>query len=414
MKAIHKKLVSVFLICAMTTAGAVVVKRYTPVPGTEEDFSTEEPGTSAENDAKSGQAEALPDESPSADDAYQSASADLIFWYEDESYRDYFEEAARRYFRKTGIKAAVMYRDTMDYMGEIYDGTMQDDAYPDLYLLSGQDLEEAYLYGLVSVNETETSGLRIAEHAIAAATCEGKLLGYPLSYNVCVFIYQNGYFETEPESLQSIITYANENEPGENVEYLLEWDVNDPFYDFPFVSNCVSFEKNGTGSMNVVYDEELYAKDMEYFEQILESFSVNAVTVSEDEIINNFLAGRTLCAIVDSDSLQRLEGYSYSLMEIPDLNEELSASSGALTDMIAVNPYAKEKEDAADFARFVTVDFSGELYGMTGHMPVIPSEDIAWTEQVSYDAYASAVSAPDSRDAKDFWVRLEETISNYF
>lgn len=414
MKSIHKKLVSVLLICAMTTGGAVVVRQCTAALQEQEDSSAEEPGTSGGTAAGQDSSEALSDELPAADAAYQSAATDLIFWYEDESYRDFFEAAALRYFRKTGIKAAAVCRDTMDYIGEVYDGTMQDTVYPDLYLISGQDLEEAYLYGLVSVNGTDTEGLGIAENAIAASTCAGKLLGYPLSYNVCVFIYQNGYFDSVPESLQSLISYANENEPGENVEYLLEWDVNDPFYDFPFVSNCVSFEKSGTGSMNVVYDEELYAKDMEYFEQILETFSVNAATVSEDEIVDNFLAGRTLCAIVDSDLLYRLEGYSYSLTKIPDLNEELAASTGALTDMIAVNPYSKQEAAAADFARFVTVDFAGELYKMTGHMPVIPSKDIAWTEQVSYEAYGSAVPAPNSRDAKDFWVRLEETISKYF
>lgn len=166
------------------------------------------------------------------DAAYQSAATDAVFWYEDDSYGDYFETAAIQYFGRTGKKVVMQCRDTMDYIGDIYDETMQDGAYPDVYLISGQDLEEAYLYGLVSVNEIDADDLPVLEQAKRAATYEDKLLGYPLSYDVCVFIYQNGYFEEEPQSLQSIIDYSNDNEPGEDVEYLLEWNVNDAFLIF--------------------------------------------------------------------------------------------------------------------------------------------------------------------------------------
>ena len=46
------------------------------------------------------------------------------------------------------------------------------------------------------------------------------------------------------------------------MEYLLEWDVNDAFYDFPFVGNSVTFEKTAPETMNVAYDEDLYQKDL--------------------------------------------------------------------------------------------------------------------------------------------------------
>ena len=92
-----------------------------------------------------------------ADEAYRSAPADLTLWYADDSYADFFTEAAVRYYAKTGKKVAVQYQDTVDYLGIIYDKTMQDDAFPDVYLLPGDNLEEAYLYGLVSVNQTDPS-----------------------------------------------------------------------------------------------------------------------------------------------------------------------------------------------------------------------------------------------------------------
>ena len=227
-----------------------------PVKETTFPLQAEEPGTEGKQpDVKT--------------DAYDLADTDLTVWYEDPSYEDFFEYAARQYFEQTGVKAAFKCQDTLDYIGMIYDNTMQGEDYPDVYLLNGDELEEAYLYGLAMENEDGGSYEGASQKSVKASTYEDKMIGYPLSYDANVFVYQNGYFENQPESLQAIIDYSNENEPGENVEYLLEWDVNDAFYDFPFVGNSVTFEKTAPETMNVAYDEDLYQKDLEYFETIL-------------------------------------------------------------------------------------------------------------------------------------------------
>lgn len=400
MRALQKKLLSVLAVVVLLILAAVGVHGSGLLHmDTDAKAAAEVPETEEESAKKS---------------AYGSAVTDLIFWYEDATYTEFFEKAVLDYYEVTGIKVAVQYKDTLDYMGEIYDETMQDGSFPDVYLISGDNLEEAYLYGLVSVNEKGLDEVNVAENARCASVYENKLLGYPLSYNTGVFIYQTDYFATAPESLQSIIDYSNENEPAENVEYLLEWDVNDAFYDFPFVSNSVTFEKTEPEVLNVIYDEELYQKDLEYFEGILESFSVDAKTVSEDSIIENFRNGRTLSAIIDTNSLYKLSDYRYSLMPVPDLNEELPAYTCAITDMLLVNDFSKKGEQAADFAYFASVTMADELHALSGHYSVIPSENPNWVEQVAYDSYETAVLVPDSMDAKDFWVYLEETISKYF
>jgi arabinogalactan oligomer/maltooligosaccharide transport system substrate-binding protein len=402
MKASQKKIISVILIGVLLTAMAVIINRNDGVYD-----STE---TEAVYETKLNVSEAQ---------AYQEAPTDLLFWYEDDSYQDFFEEAAIRYYEKTGTKVAVECQDSIDYIGDIYDKTMQDAEFPDVYLIQGDNLASACLYGLVAVNEKGVSE-ETASHAAEASHYNGTLYGYPLSYNTCVFVYQNGFFETAPESLQSIITYSNENDPSEDVLYLLEWDVNDPFYDFPFVGNSVTFTNETAAEVQVNYDENLYQQDLEYFEEILESFSVNASTVSESSIVSNFLAGRTLCAIIDTDSLAELDGYEYALMQIPDLNENLKSVTCASTDMLVVNDFSAKADAAADFAEFATVTMAEELHSMTGHYSVIPSTawnkggNQTWTESVAFEAYESAVLMPDARDAKDFWVNLEETILKYF
>lgn len=386
MKALHKKIVSAVLVCA----GLVFLAGRT---------GREQSTVLMVNSA--GEA------------TYQQADTDMVFWYEDASYADFFESAAEQYFAKTRIKVAVEYQDTIDYIGNIYDTTMQESEYPDIYLISGDNLEEAYLYGLASVNQS-INYEGAAKNAVRASSYNEKMIGYPLSYNSSLFIYQNGYFDNAPESLQAIIEYSDQNEPAEDVEYLLEWDVNDAFYDFPFVSNSVSFDKNQAQTMEVVYDEELYQQDLAYFEEILESFSVDADTVSQESIIENFLSGKTLCAMIDSNSLAKLSGYDYSIMEIPDLNAELPADSCGMTDMLVVNDFSENQEMSAAFAEFITIDLSEKLHEATGHYSVFLSKNADDIERIAYQSYENSVLVPDSPDAKDFWVTLKETIAQYF
>ena len=194
----------------------------------------------------------------------------------------------------------------------------------------------------------------------------------------------------------------------------MEWDVNDAFYDFPFIGNSVTFEKTAPEMMNVTYDEDLYQKDLEYFETILGSFSLDINTVSMDSILEHFKDGKTLCAFVNTDSLQKLDDISYSVMEIPALNEELPSVACASTDMLVVNDFSKNASDAADFAEFVTVQLADVLHDMSGHYSVFLSQNASDAEKTAYQAYENAILLPDSQDAKDFWVGLKEKIAEYF
>ena len=164
----------------------------------------------------------------------------------------------------------------------------------------------------------------------------------------------------------------------------------------------------------MVYEEDVYQQDLEFFEGLLSSFSVNARMVSEESILENFKEGRTLCAIIDTDSLFRLEGCSYSLTKMPDLNEQLKTSVCATTEMLVVNEFSEKQNQAADFAKFVTVSMAGELHETSGHYSVFKSRDADMVEQIAYETYEEAVLAPNSQDARDFWVGLKETIAKYF
>ena len=117
-------------------------------------------------------------------------------------------------------------------------------------------------------------------------------------------------------------------------------------------------------------------------------------------MISDFNEGKTLCAIVDSDSLTKLEGTDHEIRELLALNDTLQASSAALTDLVVVNDFSEKKEKAADFAEYVTLTMSGELHGLGGHYSVKLSEDADEKEQIAYQDYENADPGTDSQNVK--------------
>ncbi len=352
---------------------------------------------------------------PTAMEKYEEAlsgTVDLRFWYDDASYENYFAAMAANYYEETGVLVSLTYMDTMDYVGDIYDATMKENAYPDAYLLSGEELEKAHLYGVAGESKMEMlySGI-VANNAITASKCHGKMFGYPLSFNVCLLAYNNQYFETAPESLQAIIDYSDDNEPDENVQYLLEWDAYDPFFGFLFVSDSVILNTEEIGVLKASYDEEELERLMLFLEECLASFSLPLDTVTEESVISDVLSGVTLCAIVDSDSMAEIHDSQYDVAEFPRLNEELAAQSAALTDMIIVNDYTEKREEASAFAKYLTLDNYDSVWEMTGHYPVQLQQGEDAKARVAYQAYEKAIPAPNSQDAGGFWIYIKDLIT---
>ena len=342
-----------------------------------------------------------------------SGSSDLLFWYDDAGYETYFTGMAANYYDATGVLVEVEYVDSMDYVGEIYDTTMHEERYPDAYLLSGEELEKAHLYGVAGENQIESAYTGVvANNAITASKCHGKMFGYPLSFNVCLLAYNNQYFETAPESLQAIIDFSKENEPDENVQYLLEWDAYDPFFGFLFVSESVVLKTDGIGVLEASYDEELLEQSLLFLEESLEEFSLPLDTVTEESVISAVMNGVTLCAIVDADAMVELADSSYDIAEFPRLNEELDAQSAALTDMVIVNDYTENFETASAFAKYVTLDNYSSVWELTGHYPVQLQQEGDAKARVAYQAYERAIPAPNSQDAGGFWIYIKDMITD--
>ena len=146
------------------------------------------------------------------------------------------------YYAKTGIAVGIRYVDEESYLEQIYDATMTEEDYPDLYLAWNDAKDKAYLYGVATEEE------------------------YPLFFDTLVMVYQKENFPEAPESISEILDYGQNNLLGEGVGNLLEWNVADGFYDYPFVGTEV--EWNETDYTLLTTYVEKYNDELTFFKKL--------------------------------------------------------------------------------------------------------------------------------------------------
>ena len=114
-------------------------------------------------------------------------------WYSDDRYTGYFEECARRY-HESNAHVTVMLNLVEDenYLDDVYNSCIKSDDGADIFMMSSDDVQKAYLMGLMSANTLypETFNEDVyGRAAIAASTYSGRLLGYPLTFETSVMVY---------------------------------------------------------------------------------------------------------------------------------------------------------------------------------------------------------------------------------
>ena len=228
-------------------------------------------------------------------EAYEAAQKELSFWYSDADCRNYFEQCAVDYYAKTGIAVGIRYVDEESYLEQIYDATMTEEDYPDLYLAWNDAKDKAYLYGVATEEE------------------------YPLFFDTLVMVYQKENFPEAPESISEILDYGQNNLLGEGVGNLLEWNVADGFYDYPFVGTEV--EWNETDYTLLTTYGEKYNDELTFFKNLSETVGIDTDEIDRNQVVENFNQGASLCAIIDSDDLNKMTAENYGVCGLPMLDD---------------------------------------------------------------------------------------------
>lgn len=377
----------------------------------------------------------------------------IYIWYDDESMSDYINSAAVIYGDENGVRVIPNLVSESEYLEAVNQASLHTQQIPDLFLLSNDSLEEAYLAGLASdiddVMEIVNMGY-FPQVALDAVSYKDRLIAYPLYYETSVLLYNETYLQewalqqvnaeaaeagtaydeetlqtkTEvymeqavPKTIEDLLNLANTFDPPEGVEGIFKWDVSDIFYNYYFVGDYVLVGGETGDDKNILQINTPQAQScLEVYAGLNEFFYIESDTVTYESVLQDFLDGKLVFTIATTDAAARLaaakaEGsftYEYGAVMIPDVSETLTGSSLSVTGTVVVNGYSQHKELANKFAAYLAGEYAGNLYDRAGKCPVnynVIHEDKLL--EVYYKEYENSVSLPKMLETSNFWMQLE-------
>ena len=117
----------------------------------------------------------------------------IYLWYTDDALTTYLSIAAVAYNETHDARIVPVLESGLDYVETINRNSVESNV-PDLYVISNDALEKAYLAGLaVPVEPTVNMEETFIGKGLAAATYKDKLLGYPFYFETSSLLYNKTY-----------------------------------------------------------------------------------------------------------------------------------------------------------------------------------------------------------------------------
>ena len=372
----------------------------------------------------------------------------LTIWYTDAKLNEFMLDAAEDYTESTGIEVNVQLISAVDYIETISEATLVEENGPDLFVAGSDLLQKALYAGLVDdqVIYSETESDNIPQKAFDAATCKGKLIGYPFYFESCFLLYNKYYAEDWPRNIDQILDYADGFEGSgvtDKVQNIFKWDVSDIFYNYFFIGNYVGLGGTyGDDKAQVSLSEGNVIECLEYYQSLNEFFAIDEETVHSEDVIQEFIDGKIVFTIAKTDAIARLdqaieegkipeyqleatkdeEGNEipprdvdcfYGVGDIPNLSEELITRGLSVTNSIVVNNYSAYPAYANDFAHYLSYERADRLYEQTGKVSVckdVTAGDENW-ERIMVQ-YAGSVEIPKIIEMSNYWILMEIAFAN--
>lgn len=389
----------------------------------------------------------------------------LYFWYSDEALTDFVNHAAVSFGEIEDVRVIPVLTSDSEYLEAVNQKSLHSDQVPDVYLLSHESLEKAYLAGLAYEVE-DGQGILDEEHfspaALSAVTYHGKKVAYPLFFETSVLVYNKTYLEEwaaqsaqrelltgsesdgEPEEdstgvgidadllaqkteeyLQSsvpvtvddILNIADTFDVPEGVEGVMKWDVSDILYNYWIVGNymIVGGDAGDDDSLVNISNQETVSC-LEVYKALNQFFYIESDTVTYDSVIQDFIDGKIVFTIATSDIVERLSqakeagefDFEYGFAAMPDVSPKLASRSMSVTNTVVVNGYSAHKELADRFAAYLADECAAGLYDQTGKIPAnrrvaLDSEQL----RVFQQEYADSIPIPKMMETGNYWLYLE-------
>ena len=122
----------------------------------------------------------------------------IHLWYADENLTDYLNSAAVSFGEREGVRVLPVLASDSEYLEAVNRESLHGEQAPDVYLISNDALEKAYLAGLAS-EVKDTANICNSEHfpdaALSAASYKGKVIAYPLFFETSALVYNKTYLD---------------------------------------------------------------------------------------------------------------------------------------------------------------------------------------------------------------------------
>ncbi len=347
----------------------------------------------------------------------------IIFWYTDESMGNYYNNAASTYNKNHNVTIIPTLMKGSEYIEQIYEASIQGEMAPDFYAISNEELEKAYLAGLtIPIEQDAGIESRFPEIALQAVSYDGKLQGYPLYYETSVFVYNKSYLDamegvSVPTTVEELLALANQMDAPEGVEAIFKWDVRDVFYNYFYVGeymNVGGISGDDVEQIDILNENTIAG--LETFQKLTNFFYIDPDEVTAEGIVQDFIDGKILFTIVDTNGAKEIEDakadgfmtYDYEFATIPNPSDTLLGSSLSVTNALVINGYSDQKAVSEDFIQFLTYEFSSDLYEKTGNLAANNSfVETSHMEQIFMQEYEDSVSMPKMMATSNYWMLLE-------
>ena len=375
----------------------------------------------------------------------------LTLWYTDEKLSPYLVESASEFEEQNHVEITLQLVTAVDYIEHINTASISDLGGPDLFITSSELLEKARLAGITVENDSFTDReleMYFPRQALSAASCGGALMAYPFYFETCCLLYNKNYVDTAPATIDDILAYADSYEGSEEtaqVENIFKWNVADIFSNFFFIANYVNLGgETGDDPSQVQLMADEVTACLQYYQSLNAFFAIDAEEVTTENVIQEFIDGKTVYTIAKTDAIAQIdaaiaaqaaegetseeegaegeasetedtevEGYFYGIAQVPDLTSELATKGLSVTNSVVVNAYSSQRDLAKSFARYLTCDKAGDLYALTGKMPVRLDVEYENPEMtVLLEQYENSVEVPKLTDLSNYWIEMEIAFAN--
>ena len=189
-------------------------------------------------------------------------------WYDNKDYDSYLENVAKEFKEANNLVTVnPVYVESSDFVDTIYNETVRNDNVPDVYLMSSENCNKAYLLGLMLENDSYKDVYNdkvYGQAALIASSYNEKLYGYPVTFNMPVMVY-NSKLAGAVDKFDEIKEY-NDNyevtEDNKSVQRIFNFDASSMFLNYTFTGRYVNIGGNNAEDSGAFAIDDLESKAM--------------------------------------------------------------------------------------------------------------------------------------------------------